>query len=470
MNTKAVFAVVQLLLVFQLISGCKKTENSVKSTFQSVEKRADTLPKNVVRSIEKRIEVGINSAISVAIINENGAEFFNYGKAHANGRAVDEHTVYEIGSITKVFTSLILGVLVSKDEVFLEDKVYKYFPSKKGIPKGNFNNITLGSLSDHTSGLPRMPPEFKPSNPNNPYLDFSFKELSHYISAAKISEKVGSKYLYSNLGYAILGYALSSHTNLTYEELLTSFITEPLDMSETRVTLDSEMSNNFAKGHRFGSEVNNWDMSAMISAGGIFSSTSDLAKFIYSYLGYSNIDLQNSMELTIMPRHNMAHNRQVGLGWHIASKGNRCLVIHGGLTGGYSSFIGFIPESGKGVVVLSNSDSSIDDIGFHLLNPQYDLREVKSPKESISLSNNVLESYVGTYSWPPYNKIIVSLEQGVLYAKINNFSKIQLYAKTSTEFYTTTSLAEFRFQIIEASDQKLFFRMQGKDVMFNKTN
>ena len=129
------------------------------------------LPDEVVESIERRIEEGLTPSISIAIIDSSGIQFFNFGKTSKNMQEVDENTIYEIGSISKVFTGILLAQQVLDGDLKMEDEINNFLPDDIKVPVMGDTEITFGNLTDHTSGLPRMPNNFSPSNPHNPYAD-----------------------------------------------------------------------------------------------------------------------------------------------------------------------------------------------------------------------------------------------------------------------------------------------------------
>ena len=338
----------------------------------------DTLPKHVVDSIEKRIENGINPSISIGIIDEKGTRYYNFGKMSKDGQAVDQHTIYEIGSITKVFTAILLAQQVINGTVSLEDPIDRYLPDEVVIPVKGSDKITFGNLSDHTSGLPRMPDNFAPANPNNPYADYTVEQMYSFVTNYAPTRKVGSEYEYSNLAQGLLGQILALNADLGYESLMISNIAAPLGMTETKITFGQNMKHHLAVGHRNGAETENWDIATLAGAGAIRSSVYDMLKFLSANLGFTKTPLQRAMNMTHKVRHDKAGGRRVGLGWHIKNGANGGVIWHNGGTGGYRAFAGFVKESGKGVVVLTNSTISIDDIGFHLLDPDSKLGKVTS--------------------------------------------------------------------------------------------
>ena len=335
------------------------------------------LPENVVNSINKRIEFGLNPSIVVGIIDKDGSSYFNFGRKSENGSEANEHTIYEIGSITKVFTAILLAQQVIDGKLKLDDPIKNYLPDGVKVPQRGANEITFGNLSDHTSGLPRMPTNFAPADPLNPFADYTVDQLYSFLSGYELTRDVGSAYEYSNLAQGLLGHILALNAGIPYESLMIKTIAKPQRMKETKITLDEKMKENLATGYDSGAEAKNWDLPTLAGAGAIRSSTYDMLKFLSANIGYLKTPLQTAMNKTHEVRHDKAGGMSVGLGWHIMKGKNGDVIWHNGGTGGYRAFAGFVKETGEGVVLLTNSTRSIDDIGFHLLNPGSDLLTVK---------------------------------------------------------------------------------------------
>jgi hypothetical protein len=171
---------------------------------------------------------------------------------------------------------------------------------------------------------------------------------------------------------------LALQAGVTYEELMIKTIATPLKMNETKITFDANMKKNLAMGHSGGRQVENWDLPTLAGAGALRSSTFDMLKFLAANAGLTKTKLRKAMDLTQMVRHDKAGGNRVGLGWHITAGKNGDVIWHNGGTGGYRSFAGFVKETGVGVVVLTNSSEGVDDIGFHLLNPDVPLTKIKA--------------------------------------------------------------------------------------------
>ncbi len=339
----------------------------------------NALPEAVVASIKERIEYGLTPSIVIGIIDKDGPQYYSFGTKTIGGEPVDEHSIYEIGSISKVFTATLLADNIVKGKMKADDQVSKYLPSSVKVPTYNGSNkpITLGNLSDHTSSLPRMPTNMPASNPNDPAADYTPQLMYAFLSAYTLPREVGSEFEYSNFAVGLLGQIQALAAGTSYEEAITSVITSPLKMKETGITLSDKMKDNLAVGHSMGMPVSNNHMNAMQGAGGIRSSAHDMLLFLSANMGLTKSQLTKAMQLAHTPRHSKA-GKQVGLGWFISKGSLGEVIAHNGGTGGYRSFAGFVKETGRGVVVLTNSGSSdADDIGMHLLDPESLLQDVK---------------------------------------------------------------------------------------------
>lgn len=426
------------------------------------------LPTEVVETIEKRIEEGVTPSIALAIIDSTGIQYFNFGLTAAKGKKVNENTIYEIGSISKAFTGILLAQQVVDGELKLDDKVNDFLPKNIKIPTKGLKEITFGNLSDHSSGLPRMPDNFTPANPNNPYADYTVEQMYDFISNYKPLRAVGAAYEYSNLAQGLLGHLLAVNKNSNYEDLMIQTIAAPLGMMDTKIEFTRKMKENLALGHAGGKQVENWDIPTLAGAGAIRSSTSDMSKFIAANLGHVKSPLTEAMELSHQVRHHKAGEMSVALGWHI-KKGELGEVIwHNGGTGGYRAFSGFVKETGKGVVLLSNSTADIDDIGFHLLDPGMDLASFTSKNDAVEVSDSTLEQYLGLYKLQPKFTITITKEGNQLFGQATGQDRFEIYPENDTTFFLTVVKAKITFQLKNDTVESLTLFQGGQEIKGKK--
>jgi serine-type D-Ala-D-Ala carboxypeptidase/endopeptidase len=184
--------------------------------------------------------------IVVGLIEPNGRRVVAYGNlANGDPRTVDGDTIFEIGSISKVFTSLLLADMVNRKEVALDDPAAKYLPENVKMPERSGKSIALLDLSTHSSGLPSLPGNLK----LDPNAGYSVNDLYQFLSGYTLPRDPGSEFEYSNLGAGLLGHLLACRAGTDYESLIRSCITEPLGMPGTGITLSSSMKERMATGH-----------------------------------------------------------------------------------------------------------------------------------------------------------------------------------------------------------------------------
>ncbi len=429
---------------------------------------AKNLPLNVVDTIEKRVQSGLNSSIAVGVLDASGAHYYNFGTTAKGGPQVNEHTIYEIGSITKVFTGILLAQQVIDGTVSVDDPANQHLLPEVRVPAKGAQDITLGSLSDHTSGLPRMPLNFAPANLNNPFADYTVDQMYSFVSNYQPVRDVGTKYEYSNLAQGLLGHILALNAQMSFESLLHQVITAPLHMEETKITLNPSMQKNLATAHNAGGETENWDIPTLAGAGAIRSSTYDMLKFLAANLGYTETPLRAAMDLSYEARHQKAGEMGVGLGWHIKKSANGSIFWHNGGTGGYRAFVGFVKETGNAVVVLTNSTESVDDIGFHLLDTTSELTAVRSKDNAVTLPEEVLQRYVGRYQLMPNFHITITREASQLYGQATSQPRFELLAKSHYEFFIMMVDAQVTFQDEENEIKSLTLFQNGQELVGKK--
>ncbi len=330
--------------------------------------------------IKHEVDNGRCPGIIVGMLDKNGKEIIAAGKTNIdNGKTPDGNTLYEIGSITKVFTSLLLEEMAEKRELSVKDPISKFLPGNVKTPIKDGKEITLLDLSTQTSGLPRMPDNFAPKDWKNPFADYTPQKLYDYLSHYNLTRGIGEKYEYSNTGVGLLGYILSLKAGADYETLLRDRICKPLNMCSTVITLTPELKKRLATGYdQNGKATENWDFSALAGAGAIKSCVNDMLIFAAANLGMVKTNLANAMETIQEPRHNTdIEDLYIGMGWHIWIKFDKKIIWHNGGTGGYRTFIGLDKGNQKAVVVLSNGSNNVDDIGLHLLDSRFAIAAIK---------------------------------------------------------------------------------------------
>jgi CubicO group peptidase (beta-lactamase class C family) len=281
-------------------------------------------------------------------------------------------TIFEIGSVTKVFTATLLAGMVEEGLVALEDPVQRYLPAGVELPVRG-RPIALADLATHTAGLPRLPHGFvlrSVRHRRNPYAWFTADDLYVGLSGTRLRREPGGRPRYSNLGYGLLGHVLALRAGCSYEQLVRERICRPLELADTDVSVPAAARGRFAQGHnRRGRPVPHWDLPALAGAGALRSTVADLLAFLRVQLGEGDPALARAAALTHAPRWRHRRGLAVGLAWsRLPLLGTEHeLLFHNGGTGGFRSFVGFVPATDTAVVVLSNSGRSVDALGFRIL-------------------------------------------------------------------------------------------------------
>ncbi len=360
---------------------------------------------NAIRAfLQQRIEVEKrNVGIVVGMVDEQGSSIVSCGRmADGTGQEVNGDTLFEIGSITKTFTTLLLQDLIERGEMKLNDPVARYVPGSVRMPARNGKEITLLQLATHTSALPRMPDNLDPKRADNLPADYTVEQLYAFLSGCQLTRDPGAKFEYSNLGMGLLGHVIARKAGTDYESLVVDRICRPLKMDSTRITLTPELKSRFATGHnQLGYAVSSLDFQVLMGTGALRSTANDLLKYVSANLGLTPSSLTPLMEKTHAVRFQSAFRRVgIGLAWLVQfDPQGREIVSHGGGTDGFGTFAGFDQTRRRGVVVLSNSlDFDVAAIGKLLLESEW--RSERRPKET-KINREVYGSYAGQYQLSP---------------------------------------------------------------------
>ena len=334
----------------------------------------DTTFHHVQHYIKHEVDSGKCASIIIGIISEKGERVFLYGELEkGTGKKPDANTIYGVGSITKLFTCSLLADMVECGKLSLNDPISKFLPDSIKTPTFNGKEITLYDLATHTSGLPARPDNLIPLSVDQPYADYSVEQLHRFLSHYELSREIGTRYEYSNIGVGLLGYILAQKTGVDYEALVHKRICEPLGLRSTFIAIPAKYQSNVATAYtKEGYPVVDWTFSPIFTGAGALKSTvHDMLIFLAANIGFIHSKLSSTFELT----HLKHAKNNIALGWHIWNEYGTTNFGHSGSSIGYKSFIGFNKERKIGVIVLSNRTDAVMDIGLHVLDNRYKLRD-----------------------------------------------------------------------------------------------
>ena len=354
----------------------------------------DRVADEVAKLVRPRVERGDSVGVVVGLVRGDETRVFGFGKvASGEDRTPDGRTVFEIGSISKVFTSMALADMAREGLVKLDDPVATCLPADVRVPERDGKPITLRTLSNHTSGLPRVIPKTIVSviATGDPYADTTPADVYSFLKTARLSTVPGAKSAYSNLGAGLLGLALARRSGTSYEDLILSRICRPLGMADTRMVLNDPQSRRLARPYqRRGKVEKSWHFDALAGGGALLSTADDMLTFARANLGLVPVPdrLRQAMLDMRAPTADFGPlHGKIGLGWVIVparSKPDRPVTLfHNGGTGGYRSYLAIVPEAKAAVVVLSNSATEVDSLGEAVLKLVFDPSTGGEAKKSL---------------------------------------------------------------------------------------
>ena len=372
-----------------------------------------------IKSVLERRLGQEKGSVAVGTITKDGKNTLFHGNANGD-------TVFELCSVTKVFTALLLADMAIGDELQLDDPVNKFLGGRARIRE----DIQLFHLVTHTSGLPRSPADFT--------MEYSKEQLYDFLSNYSFPKQVGKKFQYSNLGIGLLGHALALKTGNSYEQLVLDRICKPLQMKDTRIRMSPEQSARHADGYNStGQKIPTRELPIVyLPAGSLRSTLNDMLKFLKANLAPDQSKLGRAIEKTHEPHLRSAiPDTRTGMSWNITSTGISTVIWHEGQIQSHYAFIGLDRKQGVGTVILSSSGIPLTDIGIHILDnrqPITDYEPLRQPK--LELDESSFESFVGRYRVRDNYTITISKEDGRLFSQATGMPKLEILPIAEKEF------------------------------------
>jgi CubicO group peptidase (beta-lactamase class C family) len=403
--------------------------------------------------------------IVIGIVDENGPKVIYYGNTDKDhGLDVNGDTLFEIASITKTFTALLLQGMVERGEMQLDDPVAKYLPNSVNMPRHGEKEITLLHLATHTSGLPRDADNLGPK-PDS-YAKYTVEQMYSFLSNHTLTRDPGAEYEYSNLGAALLGHVIALKAGKDYETLVQERICKPLEMDSTRILLTDDLRARAATGHDyFGDPVPRVIYQGVQGAGGIYSTPNDMLKYLSAQIGLTESHLKPAIEKTHAPRlkiHSQDGADTQALAW--ISSGD--FVWHTGGTTGYAAFAGFNTKQRRGIVVLCNSarGAGVYPLVNLLMNSEWSASKWPQPTTH---DHRNYDSYVGQYQLAPGNVVDVRREGDRLLAQMDGHLWLELIPESTTDFVVKISGTTVTFVVDDQGEvTSLISNVNGSKATF----
>jgi D-alanyl-D-alanine-carboxypeptidase/D-alanyl-D-alanine-endopeptidase len=380
---------------------------------------------------------GIVTAESVG----NFTRFAAYSSPSDVSTSYSEDTLFEIGSITKVFTGLLLAQAVLDGKVTLDTTIAELLPDLK-FTDPQVAAITLRQLSTHTSGLPRLPSNhLLGSYEGDPYAGYTEEMLFNFLKSAKLKDKPPYPSRYSNVGVGLLGHLLGKVYQMPWEEAVVKHICEPLGLHHTRMSIE-EMKLPLAPPYSDGQRVKSWHFQAVAGAGALRSTAKDLLRFGHAIAQPEKTPLAKAFELALKPQVQVDGPRShIGLGIFIQTQDQVTEYSHGGGTGGYRSALQVLPDHNIVRVVLINNAS----MGGESVIAKTRIEPPRVVPQKITLSKQVMGEYPGVYLTDSELIFTLLVQGDQLYARLTGQPFVPIYPQAKDQFFYPSLPAEIHF-------------------------
>ena len=412
------------------------------------------------RSVEAAAKPLIDSrtvdGLSIGYIEGDHSGIVHLGRANQSGQKPNDQTLYEIGSISKVFTSLLLADATLRGEINIYTTANVPNAARIHLPSRDGRSIKWIDLSTHRSGLPRLPDNLSPADPGNPYRDYDSKKAAEFLNSCKLPRTPGKTQEYSNLGVSVLGYLLSQKIGKPYQQLLRERIATPLKMTDCTVSLSAEQAKRLATPHaQFGSPTFPWTFADMPGAGEVHATIRDMMNFAKAQLNPPDSAIGEAIDLA-WKQHTEADasGPAMGLGWMIAGDGQT--RWHNGETGGSTSAI-FINRKYKcAVIVLCNTavTGKIEELATQLLQKAASAQaKPQSPgapdPNGLPIDAKLRSRLAGRYQLAPNFIFTVTDRNGHLMVGITNQPTQEVYPDSPTRWSYHGVKATLEFKLPE---------------------
>ena len=425
------------------------------------------VPEAVRAAVTARMADGRIPGMAIGRISGKDVLRITEGKRNAQKPdPVTPSTVFEIGSITKAFTGILLADMVLKGEVALDDPVSRYLPAGSTVPELNGTAITLRHLTTHTSGLPRLPDNMEPADFDDPYADYDSARLLAFLAKHTLRRAPGAMYEYSNLGAGLLGWALANRAGLPYGELVRRRILAPLGMLHSAVLETEAMRGELALGHDFmGVPTKAWHLDVLAGAGALRSTLDDMLRFAGAARDTLKGPLARVMALSQRELFRVDSVTSLGFGWHRRTRGGHTTVWHNGGTGGFRTMLVVDAGRGQAGVVLSNSAHGSDALGMMLLDATVPIPPLPALRPTVAVDAPTLRRYLGRYVLAPTFVITITARDSTgIDLQATSQPKFRLFASSPVDFFLTGVEASITFETDAAGNvTALVLHQNGRD-------
>lgn len=431
-------------------------------------------PAPLLPAVEKAAATVPAGGFVLAEIDGDKVTFATAGNPAPRTGLAQEKVVFEIGSITKVVTALLLAQTVLEGKATLDDPIAKHLPRDLALAPATAA-LTLGQLATHTSGLPRLPTNFSPANPSDPYADYDVAKLYAFLRDYRAEKTAPQPADYSNLGFGLLGHLLERIHGRTYADLLAQRITGPLGLRDTVIALNVDQQARFATPYSGSTAVPAWQLGALTGAGALRSTAADLARFAQALLAKEKNPLTDAWAFIREPRAPFgARTAQIGLAILLARRGDDLVYNHSGGTGGFRTYLELVPARNHATILLLNNDTlEPASVVASARRPRPATPAGKKPERAETpLAAEALPAYPGVYAIDARGRFTIALDEtGRLRARLTGQGFLPLYHAGNDRFFAREVAAEFQFHRDAAGAvNALTLHQNGNEVPAKRTS
>lgn len=431
----------KLLPILCVLAACSLSARAALPAEQALPPGRDALSRAVEQSAASLPAGGY----VLAELQDGQVTFRSAGRPAPRDGLPPEKILFEIGSITKVFTSLLLAEAVNEGRARLTDPIAKHLPADLALDPRTAA-ITLEQLATHTSGLAALPANFAPADPLDPYADYTVGQLYDFLRAYRPAAAAPQPARYSNVGVGLLGHVLERIYGQSYAELVAARITGPLGLADTVIVLRPDQQSRLATPHSGGTAVKPWRLTALAGAGALRSTAADLARFAQALLSADKTPLTAAWALARQPRGAFGPRDQIGLSIFITARQGETVYHHSGGTGGFRSYLELTPATGRATVLWLNNDT---------VEPAAVVDSVRRPpppplpaaaRQEQPVTAAQLAEYVGVYALSPRARFTFLLdEKGHLQARLTGQPFLPAFYGGQDRFFLRVVPAEYQF-------------------------
>lgn len=388
----------------------------------------------------------------------------------APGKPMTTDALFEIGSITKTFTALLLADTVVAGKLKLDGAVEDALGGGLRLRDKDDQPVRWVDIATHRSGLPRLPDNMAPASQQDPYADYGEAKLREFLAGYKPKLARGSTFGYSNLGYGLLGYALGRVAGQDYDTLLTTRVLKPLGLDTAQLALTGRPDpTKLADGHAAEHQpVPHWHFDVLAPCGALLMNGASLARYAQAAMGVFDHPLKDAFALSL--KVHSESGAPTGLGWLFGKAKGRSLANHDGGTFGFSTSLFLDPDHKRAAAVLSNATVPVNDLALHLVEPSIPPKNVApvAGLAEVSVDPALLKPLVGFYALNPQFKIEISQREGQLWAQATGQQAFPLFATSPRRFFAKITPLVIEFQPGEGTPSALKLSQAGALMEFKR--